>query len=246
MKVVTIGRSEDDDIFIDDLTVSRHHLQIIQSDNGHYRLADFGSSNGTYVNGQKVSGEVDLNWHDIVRIGNTTLLWHDYFESDAPMNKGGGSGMVSGRETSPPQKKRNGFVTFFLILMTFNIFFAFYYLFAAREVMWTYPNSGHLDDMMFSEQPKLDLYYYSSYVMAMLSGLNGAAAVLLLLWKKIGFWLAVASAVCMFILMILFSAIGGVSPMVAFSMMGALLGPVVLWAILQIRRDGVSCWKLLS
>ena len=182
----------------------------------------------------------------LINITNTPNNPEKCRESDAPMNKGGGSGMVSGRETSPPQKKRNGFVTFFLILMTFNIFFAFYYLFAAREVMWTYPNSGHLDDMMFSEQPKLDLYYYSSYVMAMLSGLNGAAAVLLLLWKKIGFWLAVASAVCMFILMILFSAIGGVSPMVAFSMMGALLGPVVLWAILQIRRDGVSCWKLLS
>lgn len=246
MKVVTIGRSEDDDIFIDDVTVSRHHLQIIQFDDGHYRLADFGSSNGTYVNGQKVSGEIDLNWHDIVRIGNTTLLWHDYFESDAPMDKGYGSGMVSDKKTSPPQKRRNGFVTFYLILMLTNILFAFYYLFAANKVMWTYPNKGHWDDLMFYSPAKLYLYYFSSYVLAILAGVNGVAAILLLLWKKIGFWLTVASAACMFTMMILFSVIGGVSLMVAFSMMGALVGPVVLWVVLQIRRDGVSCWKLLS
>lgn len=80
MKVITIGRGADNDVDIDDRHASRHHLQIIQHDDGHFSLSDFGSTNGTYVNGQKVSGEILLNDMDIVRIGNTTVPWRIYFD----------------------------------------------------------------------------------------------------------------------------------------------------------------------
>lgn len=80
MKVITIGRDIDNDVVIDDGYASRHHLQIVQCDDGTYKLADFGSSNGTYVNGQKVEGEIVLEPNDIVRVGNTTIPWRLYFE----------------------------------------------------------------------------------------------------------------------------------------------------------------------
>lgn len=80
MKVITIGRGSDNDVDINDPHASRHHLQIIQHDDGHFSLSDFGSTNGTYVNGQRVNGEISLNDMDIVRIGNTTVPWRIYFE----------------------------------------------------------------------------------------------------------------------------------------------------------------------
>lgn len=80
MKVITIGRSEDNDVVINDPYATRNHLQIIQHDNGGFSLSDFGSTNGTFVNGQKVSGEIVLNEMDIVRIGNTTIPWRMYFD----------------------------------------------------------------------------------------------------------------------------------------------------------------------
>jgi molecular chaperone DnaK (HSP70) len=80
MKVITIGRHSSNDVVIDnDGKVSRHHLQIIQDDNGNFRLADFGSMNGTFVNGSPVTGEFALAASDIIRIGNTTLPWKNYF-----------------------------------------------------------------------------------------------------------------------------------------------------------------------
>ena len=82
MKVITIGRSEENDVVINDSHASRYHLQIIQHDDGHYTLSDFGSTNGTYVNGQKISGEINMSLSDIVRIGNSTIPWRNYFESD--------------------------------------------------------------------------------------------------------------------------------------------------------------------
>ncbi len=59
--------------------VSRTHCQIIQDDNGRYRLVDTNSKNGTFVNGTQRHGEVQLNKSDIIRIGNTTLPWLSYF-----------------------------------------------------------------------------------------------------------------------------------------------------------------------
>ena len=83
MKVITIGRSDEgNDVIINDPMVSRHHFQIVQDDDGSFRLADFGSTNGTYINGQRVSGEVELDENDIIRVGNTIIPWRQYFSGD--------------------------------------------------------------------------------------------------------------------------------------------------------------------
>lgn len=92
MKVITIGRSnEGNDVVINDPLVSRHHFQIVQDDDGRFRLADFGSTNGTYINGQIVSGEVELDENDIIRVGNTIIPWKQYFSDDV---SGFSSGVV--------------------------------------------------------------------------------------------------------------------------------------------------------
>lgn len=80
MRVITVGRDPSNDKVITDPYTSNHHLQIIQHDDGHFTLSDFGSTNGTFVNGQKIGGEIPLNDMDIVRIGNTTIPWRMYFE----------------------------------------------------------------------------------------------------------------------------------------------------------------------
>ena len=46
-----VGRGADSDIFLDDITVSRHHARFTVDDSG-LRVEDLGSTNGTYVNGQ--------------------------------------------------------------------------------------------------------------------------------------------------------------------------------------------------
>lgn len=104
MKVVTIGRiREGNDVIINDPMVSSHHFQIVQDDDGSYRLSDFGSTNGTYINGRKVNGEVNLSEDDFVRVGNTTVPWMDYFAEgfvdttpEEKDNKPGDSGKKAG------------------------------------------------------------------------------------------------------------------------------------------------------
>lgn len=69
----TIGRSADCDIVLYDLLVSRRHAMIRQSGN-RYHLIDLGSTNGTYVNGRRISRSL-LNAGDVVSIGHYELTF---------------------------------------------------------------------------------------------------------------------------------------------------------------------------
>jgi hypothetical protein len=51
--VVTIGRTPESDLFLDDVTVSRHHARIVV-DSGAYFVEDLNSLNGTYVNHKRI------------------------------------------------------------------------------------------------------------------------------------------------------------------------------------------------
>ena len=86
-RVVTIGRGTKNEVIISDDKASRVHCQIIKYDNGTYGISDFGSTNGTFVNGFKVTGEHILNPYDVVRIGHTTLPWQSYFDGKGIPNQ---------------------------------------------------------------------------------------------------------------------------------------------------------------
>ena len=69
---VVIGRSDEADVQIDDAYASEFHVRIINQ-TGTLALHDLGSTNGTYVNGRRVTAPLDLNKGDAVQIGKTVL-----------------------------------------------------------------------------------------------------------------------------------------------------------------------------
>ena len=99
MKIVTIGRDENNDIVIDDPLVTRMgHCQIVSDDHNAFYLIDTNSTNGTFVNGMRVTPGVKtaLNRTDIIRIGNTTLPWRSYFgQPGTQFASGSNSGNVN-------------------------------------------------------------------------------------------------------------------------------------------------------
>jgi sigma-B regulation protein RsbU (phosphoserine phosphatase) len=69
---LTIGRSSRNDICLSDPFASRLHAEL-RRENEQMLLVDNGSANGTYLNGQKMSGAVRIRVGDIVRIGETEI-----------------------------------------------------------------------------------------------------------------------------------------------------------------------------
>lgn len=66
-EVVTVGRSPECSIYLDDVTVSREHAEILRGGKG-FRIRDAGSLNGTYVNRVRVDA-VDLRNGDEIQVG---------------------------------------------------------------------------------------------------------------------------------------------------------------------------------
>ena len=58
-----------------DNTVSRRHAELKPGERGEWVLRDLGSSNGTYVNGQRADRPVVLRWGDQFRVGRTLLVF---------------------------------------------------------------------------------------------------------------------------------------------------------------------------
>jgi pSer/pThr/pTyr-binding forkhead associated (FHA) protein len=72
--VTTAGRHVDSDIFLDDISVSRRHVQFLRTPEG-VRVKDLGSLNGTYVNRELVD-EALLHPEDEVQVGKFRLVYY--------------------------------------------------------------------------------------------------------------------------------------------------------------------------
>jgi pSer/pThr/pTyr-binding forkhead associated (FHA) protein len=73
-QLLTIGRGINNDIVTSDPHASRVHAEIRQvGQKNRYILTDPGSTNGTVVNGQRIS-EVELHDGDLIEIGDFSLI----------------------------------------------------------------------------------------------------------------------------------------------------------------------------
>ena len=125
------------------------------------------------------------------------------------------------QHVAPNNKKRHGFVTFCLYLMTGSCFLSVVLIF--------YLEAKGLDTTVFSEYS-----YWDRFVLLF----SGICLIFLLNWKKFGFWGCCGlSAVQMCI---------GMAYDDALSFIGAIINVAILWGILQIKEDGVSCWDNLE
>ncbi len=79
-EVVSIGRARDNDIIVENLSVSRNHARIRLKD-GKYILTDLNSANGTYVNGVKII-RTELVDNDIISVGKHKLHFVNKAVSD--------------------------------------------------------------------------------------------------------------------------------------------------------------------
>jgi len=75
-EVVTIGRAVENDIVITSKRVSREHARV-HRDGWRAVLEDLDSTNGTYLNDQRLLSPAELRDQDRVAIGDVVLIFHD-------------------------------------------------------------------------------------------------------------------------------------------------------------------------
>ncbi|MFN8019493.1 MAG: FHA domain-containing protein [Acidimicrobiales bacterium] len=72
--ITTLGRHPDSDIFLDDVTVSRRHVEVERTPTGTV-VRDVGSLNGTYLNQKRIDGDVALTGGDELQVGKFKLVF---------------------------------------------------------------------------------------------------------------------------------------------------------------------------
>lgn len=69
---LSIGRKDSNSVILTDQHVSGNHAKIVVRNNGLF-LEDLNSTNGTYLNGKKISSRIKLNNKDEIRIGTAVF-----------------------------------------------------------------------------------------------------------------------------------------------------------------------------
>ena len=67
-----LGRSNDNTIALPDSTVSSRHVRMTHGRDG-WVVEDLGSTNGTFVNGQRVSSKAKVQYGDLVSLGGVSM-----------------------------------------------------------------------------------------------------------------------------------------------------------------------------
>jgi len=77
MRSIKIGKDANNDVIISNSTVSRQHAIVTIANNGNTTIRDLNSTNGTYVNGKRITGENILKPGDKVQLGNHLATYEE-------------------------------------------------------------------------------------------------------------------------------------------------------------------------
>jgi pSer/pThr/pTyr-binding forkhead associated (FHA) protein len=102
--IVNIGRADYNDIVIPDDSVSSQHAKLTRRE-GVWMLTDLGSTNGTLVDGERVTEDIPLAPGAFVRFGDIQLVFEPT-DDNAGMQQQGGTRAISAIKVSdlkPPQ-----------------------------------------------------------------------------------------------------------------------------------------------
>lgn len=98
---LTVGRSAECDIALQDGRASRRHAEI-RWDGRQWLVVDRNSTNGTYVNGLRVTRPYDLRWGDRLTIGETTMVLREPGSAAADVQSPAIAGPSRAGQSYPP------------------------------------------------------------------------------------------------------------------------------------------------
>ena len=105
--LLLIGRDAETAVRLDHQSVSRFHARLVNAGEERWVVEDLGSSNGTFVNGIRVTGQVPLGHGDSVRFGTLALSFQDPLDHLLGGAGRRGASARAGRATAPLSLRRS-------------------------------------------------------------------------------------------------------------------------------------------
>lgn len=102
---VVLGRDIGNEIVINDAEISRRHTRLSMQEDG-YVVEDLGSTNGTFVNGEKISGSTVLQPGQTIRMGENITLSYEIAGFDPDATIASGPSKTPAAQPAKPAKPR--------------------------------------------------------------------------------------------------------------------------------------------
>lgn len=148
-KKISVGRASDNDIIINHPSVSRYHMELFYDSEGNTFLTDLNSANGTFVNGQRIFGSIQLKSNDIVKAGlSEPLRWKNYNvaisdESSKVGQQNYENVAQNYSDNTEPPKKRKIWRTIGITLLCIVLLAGIFYL--ANEYVFIHSKPAEVD-----------------------------------------------------------------------------------------------------
>ncbi len=101
---MVVGREITNEIVINDSEVSRRHARLVL-DAGRYVLEDLGSTNGSFVNGQRLMGPHVLSIGEVINFGENVVLTFESAQYDPDATVVGGQELFPPAPAAPPAQQ---------------------------------------------------------------------------------------------------------------------------------------------
>lgn len=106
---ITVGRSFDNDIIINYSDIERHHCLIEEIGEERFRIIDLDSANGTFVNGMRVKGSMEIGPYDEVLVGTYHVAWlHQFSRPETTLTIPPGGHLYTGKDEPPLTQQEEG------------------------------------------------------------------------------------------------------------------------------------------
>jgi len=92
-----VGRADNADLEIEDTEISREHAAFGELPDGRLTIEDLGSRNGTFVDGERITGRVTLRGGEEIRVGATTIDLEGSAKGATSLRPGAGEGFLNRR-----------------------------------------------------------------------------------------------------------------------------------------------------
>ncbi len=143
--------------------------------------------------------------------------------------------------------KRKKAVTRLLVLLAVVLaVISAYLLYASNYAIYAFATEEKSQLFFFVQHNMVSLFNTSVLIMGILYALSCIGIIVLLKWKVWGFWLVVGSSLLTIIIDSILIYNGGRTGEGLIFLVAGIIIPIVLWALLQIKNESLSCWEQLK
>lgn len=132
-----------------------------------------------------------------------------------------------------------------VILMMLYAAASVYLIYTSNVAIFAFATNENAMVWFYFQHDMVDLFINGVLAMGILYAINAIGTFLIIKWNKLGYWIVLGASILALGIDVILLYNGGVTFDGLAFCIACILSPILLWAVLQLKNESQSCWKLL-